>query len=212
MKLTRPVATMLGTAAALLLAAGPAVAATPYTVKVGAIASGDHPFTTSSTFGPNFDSALVQWSCSSDTFTGVTHAGTHNAGDEFATVTDSQWIGCLWPLGFPMTYVHQGEWKMNLSGDATPADSDRVPGSISDIRLYVHQSDSEYACNFQITGTVDVIFDEATQRLEITEPTDVGDLRVSDVEGCYRLITDNEELTYTDVLRVTSPDGPITVE
>ncbi|MFB9314526.1 hypothetical protein [Nocardioides plantarum] len=198
--------------AAILAMAGPATAAGPYTLTVGGSSTGTPAFTgTTTSAGISFNTPLVAMSCTSATATGTLAPGTGVSGAAIASINATTWSGCIGPLGLPMTVSGSGSWKLNATGTATTGTSDNVAGNISGVTATVSQTGNPTACSFKVTGVVDGIFKEGTSQLQVTPPTAVGSLVISNVVGCYGLVANGDPADFNGTYNIASPGGAIRI-
>lgn len=190
---------------------GPAMAAGPYTLTVGGSATGTPAFSGTSAGGITFDTPLVGMSCSGATANGTLAPGTGVSGAAIASINATTWTGCIGPLGLPMTVTGSGSWKLNATGTATAGTSDNVAGNISSITANVAQTGNPSACSFKVTGVVDGVFKEGTSQLQVTSPTAVGSLVISNVVGCYGLVANGDPAEFNGTYNIASPAGAIRI-
>ena len=192
----------LATGAALLatavLAAGPAHATgLTYTVSGGgSSAPGTAPFVASSTssltLGPIVcTSAAVPASPASVITTGPSVV-------DILTLNRLAGSGCTGSTSVTST----GSWTMHGTTTATAGSTDVVAVHLHGVSLVVAGA----ICRFTVTGAglVDGTFDEATQRLTISEPAASGTLTVSNVSGCLGQVQNGSSIGMNVVLATSS--------
>ena len=198
-------------ATGLVALAGPASAAGPYQVDVGANTTGNHVFTGTATGGISYvvdgNSGPMNMSCSSATMGGSVAAGSNPTGNGVASVASSTMTGCTM-LGMNPSFTHRGTWRLNATGVATAAPTDVVRVNVGSISIAFAGPFS--SCVFTVSGKVDGTFDEATQKLRIDESGFTGNLSVgSTVTGCLGLISPRAAFDLVTTYDIVSQDGPI---
>lgn len=207
-------------AVAVVAMAGPASAAPPYNVLVGASTTGTHAFgaytKTPFTFvvaGPN---GPVTMTCGMSTASGIARAGASSTGLAIAEIQGTAWSACATAGGVQLNVAHVGKWNLNATGVATAALTDNVAGYINNINAVV-TSKIPGLCNFTVTGRANSTFNEPAQtpakvfkqRLTVNETA--GNLAISSVSGCIGLLANGNTSTFTGVYQVVTPNGYINI-
>lgn len=208
--------------AALLMAAGPALAAPPYTVVVGSSTSGDHAITAAATvqsdgFAVHFQAldpsaGLIDMDCTSSTASGVVHAG--SGVNPVADITAVTFGGCQIPGGAATVTATNPDttsslpWPVNGTGSATSAATDDIAGRIDDVAAHVALTASPSICSFDVSGFATGDFDESSQTLNVSD-LGFSDLTLSNVGPCLGQLHDGDPATFEASYPLTSPDGLI---
>jgi hypothetical protein len=157
----------------LVALAGPAWSSGPHDVGVDGDTSGTPYFFSATSTDAHFGILAFgfipfDWYCDAITFFGTVNTGVDVSGADAATITSSTWSNCDY-AGNPWTHTpdHTPSWSIDLTGSASAATSDVVAGDLSGLNLNIDISSP--ACNFDVTGSMDLSFDEANQRLQIDE-------------------------------------------
>ena len=201
-------------AAALVTIAGPAWAAGPYTITAGTTSGGDVAYTAATTGASpqiHFNTPNVEMTCASGTAAGLLHTGSSPDGVNIASIDSTTWTDCLGPLGLAMTVTQTGDpvpWQLNVTG--TPTGGVTV-GTIDQVSAHVAATVNPDDCRFDVTGSVDGNFNESGQALTITTPTAGAQLDVTNVVGCFGLVSDPDTATFEGVYAISNPAGPITI-
>ncbi|RYY51155.1 MAG: hypothetical protein EON53_01840 [Actinomycetales bacterium] len=203
---------LAGTAAALCLAVGVGPAgATGNSVTVavgGTSAQALHPVTATTTGTVLWAAPTLAWGCTRAKIpsspVSEVHGGTGVIG--VLTIRALSFQGCTWPGGTMMTALTTPA-TLHVTGPATSGSSDVVQGHLDDLTIR-----SSYAiCDFTVTGSARVTFNESTQRLAIEETGFTGNLTVSKVRGCLGQVQNGQAMNLTMNLQLTSPDGAINI-
>jgi hypothetical protein len=169
----------------ILSVAGPAWASGPYDVGVDGDTSGtQYDFSAQS---GDWTLAVLAYgfipvyiTCEGVALEGTVNTGAGVSGANALTIIASDWTDCDYN-GSPVAITpdHAPPWSIDFTGNATSGTSDIVRGTLSGIDLNVDISSP--ACNFDVTGSVDLLFDEANQEIVVDE--DDGSFQVSN-PGC----------------------------
>lgn len=131
------------------------------------------------------------------------------------TFSHSEWKTCV-SLGIlPMTVVPLNNWEIHPTGTGvTSALTNVVPGYVSGpsngaLRAHVYATSggpSGTSCNFVVEGRADGSFNEATQKLTITETGFSGDLTIVNASGadCLGLVPDGADANFEGVFTIGS--------
>ena len=197
----------LAGAAALVAVGGAAYAAGPYTVTAGSTSSGTVAYTgTTSGASPQikFSTPGVDMTCASGTAAGNLHLGANATGANIASIDSTTWTNCIGPLGLDLVVTQVGTWTLNATGDASV---DPVAGSITSVNAHVENPGG--ACSFDVTGTMGGTFSEATQTLAVTPAGST--LVVTNVSGCFGLVSENDPATFEMSYLIANPAGPVAI-
>ena len=206
----------IGTAALALGAvavAGPALATgSAYQVSVGgSSASGTHNIT--ATAGSiAFGVPGTSMSCTSANVPGapapVTTVTSGASVTNIASIAQVNFVGCTIPGG-AATVTTTGPWTLHGTGAATSGSSDVVAGHIEGISARVFNA----ACDFTVTGTARGSFDEATQKLAVSEPGGAGGqlvvASVNPAKPCLSKVKTGMIASFGGTFSIASPDGAI---
>ncbi len=177
-------------AAALIIASGTAAfAGPPWTISVGGSSTGS-PATYDATSGPiDFTVPGLSLGCDSGTAEGtITPGATSSKAGEIA---ETEFIGCLGPLGIDVDVTQTSTWDINITGDNAGG---VTPGEIGNVAASVSNPDG--LCSFNVVGTVAGSFDENTQQLTVDNTSGPDTLFVQDVDGCFGLILEDDPATF----------------
>lgn len=200
---------------------GSAAYAATYTVTVGGATSGDHVFFASSQGAIDFvvrgATTDIEMGCGDVNAEGKVHAGTYDtASAPIATITSvvrtntpetfagTDWKDCVGPLGISMSVSQGNNWEIYADGTATSGNSDVVTGYISGpggapLNAMVYETaggPTGTACRFEVTGYAEGSFDEASQKLIVSENT-WSNLTVGTVYGsCFGLIATGDPASF----------------
>lgn len=210
-------------ATGLIALAGPAHAAPPYNITVGANTTGTYAFgaftKTPITFNVTGPGGVVAMSCAMSTASGVIKAGASSTGLAVGELQGTAWSNCIGPGGLAMNVSHplNSKWNLNLTGVATNPQTDNIAGNISNINAVV-TSKIAGACNFTVTGRANATFREPAitpskifkQELAVNETA--GNLTVSGVSGCTGAIVNGNTASFVGTYEVVTPTGYINVK
>ncbi|NRQ48739.1 hypothetical protein [Aeromicrobium stalagmiti] len=200
----------IGTAAIALAAvgaAGPALATgSTYTVAVGgSSAAGTHNIT--ATAGAlSFAVPTLTMGCSSANVP-ASPASTVASGagiTDIAAINKINFVGCTGPGG-ALTVTTVGSWKLHGTSAATAGATDVISGHVENITANV----SNAVCRFTVTGSANGTFNEATQKLTVSETGFTGNLKVTSASGCLGQVTTGQNANFSGVFTVASADGAI---
>lgn len=211
-KNTRRIAVSAGAALATVALAATTALAAPltYTVTAGSAPPGTTVNWTATTVDvPNAPDIVftdvtdgITMTCESGSATGhvTTDSGLPGAG--IGTITGASFMNCQ-GLGISLTVIPHTPWSL----DATGATSGGVTsGQISSIDATVVDSGTGgILCSFDVTGTVGGSYDNSTTELNL--PGTNATLTITNVNGCFGLITEDAEATYEATYDVTA-DNP----
>ncbi len=203
----------VGTAALALAGvavAGPALATgNAYTVAVGgSSAAGTHNITATTTGSLSFAVPTLTMGCSSAAVP-ASPASTVASGTsitDIASINKINFTGCTGPGG-ALAVTTVGSWKLHGTSAATAGATDVVSGHVDNITANV----SNAVCKFTVTGKANGSFDEATQKLTVSETGFTGNLKVSAVTGCLGQVQNGQNANFSGVFNVASADGAINI-
>ncbi len=203
------VGTLAG-ASAVVLSAGPALAATTYTVKAGTTTSGSTTYsaaTTGTTPQIKFTTSTgLNLGCDSGTASGSVKLGSGLSGTALGSITGSTWTNCVGPAGLKLAVTQVGTWNINATG--TTSSTGVTAGTISNITANV--SDSAGACKFTVTGTVKAaVTTTATKQLLKVKPTQA--LKVSNVSGCFGQISNGNTASFGATYKIAATAGKLSI-
>lgn len=193
-----------GAAAAVIgLSAGPALAATTWTVSPGGSITATGGKTTLKDTGTG-----TTLNCTSSSGKGSVKSGSGLSGTGIGSITSLTFSSCTGPLGLTFTVTSSAfPWSLN----ATSFSSGVTSGTISG----VHAKLSGPSCSATVdgtsatadNGTVDVTYTNSTGVLKVL--TTGGNLHIYGVSGCAGLIKSGDASTFSGSYTV-SPKQTIT--
>lgn len=193
-----------GAIAAIVALVGGTTPAYAATWTVGPGAAGPFNFT-----GTAAGSTLLtdtntgtQLTCTSSSAAGNSARGTGLAGTNIARITSTTFGGCTGPAGITFSVIHSGTWTLNAvsySGGVTT-------GTITGISARL----SGPLCSATVTGSVQARFinsNTATppSRAQLQVLTTGSTLRISSVSGCFNLIRNGDNATFSGLYNITNP-------
>lgn len=204
---------MAGTAA-LVAIAGPAWASGPYTVAAGGTTAGTANFigvTTGYVPPVHLDVVTMSVSCDSSTMTGDINLGISTGGMDIADINTTTWNNCQGPVSLQITHV--GTWSFNATG--TPGAV--IEGTVTGAHLRAVALNPSTGlpdptlCSFDVTGTVDVSFDQTLQQMAVPSSSGSTMLTASNVVGCFGLLADGDPAGIEATYAIASSPGAITI-
>lgn len=206
-----PVSAALG-AAALVLAAGPASAATTYTIKAGTQTSGTTTYTAATTGASpqvkfqDVTSGLAL-SCLSSTAAGSVKLGKGLAAAGLGSIASTTWTGCKGPLSLDMKVTQSGSWAINGAG--TTSSTGVTPVTVSNVSAVVAATAG--GCSFTVSGvTKGKLTAKGTQ--QFLQVVAAGtQLKISNVSGCFGQITAGDKASIVAKYKVKAAAGLLTV-
>lgn len=220
MKITRFKKTAAFLAAVGIVAvAGPASAAPPWVVTVGAQTTGQVAFSAYTkapiqfvVAGPLGQAAM---SCGQASAAGAILPGSYPTGVGVARIDGTAWGKCV-GVGQQLNVYHveqpnQLKWLLNLTGTTGPTWS----GFINQINARVVAKTGPSICSFNVTGRANATFNTAqvagnnnfTQTLTVNQPNTVPNLVVSNVVGCFGQITNGNSASFNGSFKVYNSVG-----
>lgn len=201
------VGTLAG-ASAVVLSAGPALAATTYTVKAGTTTSGSTAYSAKTTgASPQIKfttSSGLNLGCTSGTAKGAVRLGSKLSGVALGSITGTTWTGCTGPLGLSLNVAQVGTWNINATG--TTSAKGVTAGTISGIVANVSGS----GCSFTVSGTVKAaVTATATKQLLQVKPTQA--LKISNVSGCFSQISNGNTASFAATYAITATAGKLSI-
>lgn len=211
----------LSAAAALVALAGPANAAPPWNVTVGA-ATAPVPFSAYTkapiSFIVNGPAGQVGMSCGAASAAGIIIPGSSTTGLRVAEIQGTSWSQCIGPGGLAMNVWSappvpgvptSGKWPLNLTGTTGPT----WAGNISNINARVVSkldSGGVPSCAFTVTGRANATFNTAqvsgnnnyTQTLTVNQPFTTPNLTVSNITGCFGQLVAGNPASFTGSFKV----------
>ena len=209
---TLPISLAAG-AAVLVLTAGPALAATTYTVKAGTKTSGTTAYTAATTgagqqIAFNDVTTGTALGCDSGTAKGAVNLGKSLSGTGLGTITGTTWTACKGPLGLALTVTQQGTWAINATGATA---SNKTPGTISGVTALVKDTTGGSSCTFTVTGTVKAKVTTTPSKQQLAIAPAGSTLKVSGVTGCFGLVNNGDKANFKATYNVVAADGKLVI-
>ncbi|GAA1887620.1 hypothetical protein [Lapillicoccus jejuensis] len=204
------VGTLAG-ASAVVLSAGPALAATTYTVKAGTTTSGSTAYSAATTGAGQqikfTTSKGLNLGCDSGTASGSVKLGSKLSGTGLGTISGSTWTNCIGPAGLKLAVTQVGTWSINAKGTTTATGV--TAGTIGNIVANV--GDAAGACKFTVSGTVKAaVTATATKQLLKVKPT-TGALTISNVAGCFGAVANGDTASFAATYKITAAAGKLSI-
>jgi hypothetical protein len=182
---------LFAVAAVVGLSAGPAVAATTWTVTPGgAITAKSGTATLRDTKTGN------SMTCTSSSTSGTLKKGSGLSGTGVGSITKKSYTGCTGPLGVTITVTAHGlPWKLNaVSYDKTTGvTTGTITGADATLSGPSCSADADGTGAGKDNGTVTFTYTNSSGKLKVL--TTGGNLHIYDVSGCGGLINSGDPAT-----------------
>lgn len=217
----KTIATVLAgaaTVATVAAMAAPAMAAGPYVVRAGTKASGTVAVTGKTVADPRVTNKHIDFEtsgglslgCTKGTADGSVKLGKSTNGKAIGKITKTTWTGCVGPANLAVSVTQVGTWKI----DATGAAGAKVDGQISGVNAIVKDSQTNgNQCSLTVKGAAGGVINTQGQILQLDGvPGASGPLKISNVKGCFGLVSNGETAKFTAKYKLTNPSGKITIK
>lgn len=197
----RQLAAVCAAAAGLVLMAGPALAAAPYTVTFDGNPAGTFTEIFTNTAPVVFSDNGLNLTCNTSILTVNVTAGAYNSDPaNVATIGPATFTDCDFD-GLPMTVAANTPWQVNVTGGNTSAPDDTVTGTVTGVDADVSIDGPLGTCSFVVTGSVNGNFLESSPEggQELDAIPGPG-LTISDVDNaitCIGLVNNGDAPTFT---------------
>ena len=209
-----------GTAIAIVgITAGTALAATPtFTTYTSHQTTGTLAYTATTGAGTSSapkitlvdTTAGVNLNCISGTAAGVFKLGKNISGSKIASITGTTWNTCTGPLGITLAVKQVGSWYVNAT--TKTSSGGKTPGNISNVTATVSETPTASNCEFTVTGSTSASYFNSSGTLAVAPITGSSHvLTISKVTGCFGLINNGDNATFTGTYATSTNNGRIQV-